>query len=70
MYVVKPKPEPDLSPTYTVNFLSPKNPKPQVWGPSLKKIRPTHLYIDFYDWPEKSVTQKMFVLTAGNEALA
>jgi hypothetical protein len=30
IHVVKPKLEPDLSPTYLVNFSSPKNPKPEV----------------------------------------
>jgi hypothetical protein len=30
MYVVKPKPKSEVSPTYLVNFLSPKKPKPEV----------------------------------------
>jgi hypothetical protein len=41
IYVVKP--EPELSPTYLVNFSSPKKPKPEVLSPSptqAQKIRP------------------------------
>jgi hypothetical protein len=54
MYVVKPEPKPDKSPTYLVNFSSPKKPKPKKAqaqsmkpepDPSPKKSGPTHLYI-------------------------
>ncbi len=34
IYVVKPEPKPELSPTYLVNFSSPKKPEPEVWSPS------------------------------------
>ena len=34
IYVVKPEPEPKLSPTYLVNFSSPKKSEPKVWSPS------------------------------------
>jgi hypothetical protein len=39
IYVLKPEPKPNLSPTYLVNFSSSKNPKLAVWSLSPTQAR-------------------------------
>jgi hypothetical protein len=45
IYLVKPKSESELNPTYLLMISSQQKPKPDVWSPSPQKSGPTHLQV-------------------------